>query len=215
MTRAFNLVTKWVSASLIALACVLAPFRSAVAPPASVDDVRILHLPPSEEAVREALFNPWHVQPLPAELVDLETLWLARLMYSESKRAGEQELVGWVARNRAETGFRGRHTIEDVAQDPYQFSPFVVGKSTWHYYTSLTVESSAPGWQRALALAYYVRHADASLRPFSLDTRHFFSEQSLVVADSLPEWTIGREAVVPARPMQLEPQRFRFFAGVS
>ncbi len=40
----------------------------------------------------------------PQELkkIDNETLWLARCIYSETKRPEEQELVAWVVRNRVE-----------------------------------------------------------------------------------------------------------------
>ncbi len=162
----------------------------------------------------EALRNPWAIQPVPALLIDSETLWLARLIYSESKRADEQELVAWVVRNRAESGYRGRHSIEAVTHDPYQFSAFVPGSDTYRYYTGLTAHTVAPGWQRTLALAYYVRHAPASLRPFSPETRHFYSERSLSSPDSLPAWTVGMHAVTPSRPIRLEARRFRFYAGI-
>ena len=200
---------------LMALAAAAVPATAVFAPSAPEAIRRVWQLPPDEAVVRQVLLNPWQVQPMPAALIDSETLWLARLMYSESKRAHEQELVAWVVRNRSETGYRGCHTIEAVARDPYQFSALIEGKSSRHHYTGLDTQSHAPGWQRALALAYYVRHADASLRPFPLDTRHFFSEQSLAVPTRLPEWTKEGKTITPARPVMLEPRRFRFYAGVS
>ena len=207
----FSSAFRWACAFLVVL---VAPITPSAAPEAME---RAFRPPPplvQQDAVRQALLNPWRVQPVPAAFIDGETLWLARLMFSESKQPDEQELVGWVARNRAETGYRGCHTIEAVARDPYQFSAFTEGKPSKDYYVSLTPHTRNPGWQRTLALAHYLRHADPSLRPFSKQTRHFFSERSLAVPDSLPAWTIGRESVVPARPTNLDPLRFRFYAGV-
>ena len=192
--------------------CCAVPVGSAVAP--APPPARVAHPPPSDAEIRQALLNPWDVEPVPAACIDTETLWLARLMYSETKQPDEQELVAWVVRNRAETGFRGRSTIALVAQDPYQFTAFVAGTETRRYYTSLTSESGAPGWRRTLALAYYVRHADASMRPFSLDTRHFYSERSTAHPDSFPVWTLGQTSIKPLRPRHLDAKRFRFYAGI-
>ena len=52
------------------------------------------------------------------EVIDTETLWLARCIYSETKRPAEQELVAWVLRNRVETGYRGQTTYESTVLDP-------------------------------------------------------------------------------------------------
>src|SRR5690554_6111993 len=95
----------------------------------------------------------------PQELkkIDNETLWLARCIYSETKRPEEQELVAWVVRNRVETRFRGKSTYQEAVLDPYQFSAFIEGTSTRRFYSNLTPMSKYPGWQRALAIAYAVR----------------------------------------------------------
>ena len=169
---------------------------------------------PADSAVEATLRNPRAVEPVPSAYIDTETLWLARVIYSESKRIEEQELVAWVVRNRVETAYRGKRTYEGVVLDPYQFSAFNPKSRKYRYYANLDTASQARGWQQTLALAYYVRYADAVHRPFPLKTRHFYSEQSLPENAVHPEWTEGLKPVVPRRPLQLEAHRFRFYAGV-
>jgi hypothetical protein len=159
------------------------------------------------------LRNPTKVQPLPVEHIDTETLWLARIIYSETKRPAEQELVAWVVRNRVDTFYRGKNTYRDVALDPYQFSAFNPNSRKRTYYTNLGLHAKAPGWQKTLALAYHVRHASPQYRPFSPVTRHFFSERSLL-QNTHPEWTVGLQPITPKRPVKLDAQRFRFYEGV-
>lgn len=167
----------------------------------------------SKEAIEAALKAPRKVEPLPPTLIDTETLWLARCMYSETKRPEEQELVGWVVRNRVETAYRGKRSYQDVVLDSYQFSAFNPGSRKRTYYSQLTPYSKARGWQRTLAIAYAIRHADTTYRPFSTKTRHFYSEQSMK-GQAHPEWADGLNPVTPARPIKLNARRFRFFSNV-
>ncbi len=169
---------------------------------------------PPDSAIETALRNLRAVALVPPEYIDPETLWLARVIYSESKRIEEQELVAWVVRNRVETAYRGKHTYEGVALDPYQFSAFNPNGRKYRYYTNLDADSQTGNWQKTLALAYYVRYAAPALRPFPLKTRHFYSEQALPENSDHPEWTKGLEPVTPRRALQLEAHRFRFYAGV-
>lgn len=167
-----------------------------------------------DSAIEAALRNPKAVPPIPPAYIDTETLWLARVIYSETKRPEEQELVAWVVRNRVETAYRGKRTYEDVALDPYQFSAFNPDSRKLRYYSKLTVQSKARGWKKTLALAYYVRHAAPKLRPFSVKTRHFYSEQALPAHIDHPKWTKGLQPVIPRRPLELDAQRFRFYTDV-
>src|SRR5690606_25174294 len=125
--------------------------------------------------------------PFDPATVSEDVLWMARAIYSETKRPEEQELVAWVVRNRVETRFRGKSTYQEAVLDPYQFSAFIEGTSTRRFYSNLTPMSKYPGWQRALAIAYAVRTLPAYYRPFSIKTRHFYSEQSMV-GKSAPDW---------------------------
>ncbi len=153
------------------------------------------------------------IEPLPPAVVDQETLWLARCVYSETKRPQEQELVAWVVRNRVETRYRNRTSYESVVLDPYQFSGFNDGRAK-DFYAGLTPHSRARGWQTALRIAYEVRRADSTYRPFPPDTRHFYSEQSLPQPGS-PDWADGLTPVLPERDYEIAPHRFRFFADVN
>jgi hypothetical protein len=152
--------------------------------------------------------------PLAPEMIDAETLWLARCIFSETKRVREQELIAWIVRNRVETSYRGRGTYQSVVMDPFQFSAFNPGSRTRQYYTNLGPNSRVPGWQTALRIAYEVRHADEKFRPFSAGTRHFYSEQSMVGPEH-PDWALGLRPVLPERDYHVEPHRFRFFEGVN
>lgn len=146
--------------------------------------------------------------------IDSETLWLARAIYSETKQVHEQELVAWVIRNRVDTGYRSQHTYEGVVLDPYQFSAFNPGSPKRAFYTSLTPTDSLPGWQRALRIAHYVRHAEASQRPFSIKTRHFYSERSMV-GRAHPYWANDRQLVMPNWTYRVDERRFRFYEAIS
>lgn len=139
-----------------------------------------------------------------------QVLWLARVIYSETKRPHEQELVAWVVRNRVETSYRGGESYREVALDPYQFSAFNPGSSKRSYYSSLNRQSKAPGFQRALSIAERVAMAPPSERPFSEMTRHFFSRRSMV-GGSTPNWAVNQK---PVQLANVEPERFRFYANV-
>ncbi|WP_420455371.1 hypothetical protein [Rubrivirga sp.] len=151
--------------------------------------------------------------PFSLDAVSDDVLWLARCIYSETKRADEQELVAWVIRNRVETGYRGQREYQDVVLDPYQFSAFNPGNPKRRLYTSLAPSADSPAFVQALEVAHAVYHAPASARPFPERTRHFYSERSMVGAKA-PNWSAGH---VPVRPtgFRVDPKRFRFYSGVA
>ncbi len=144
--------------------------------------------------------------------VDSETLWLARCIYSETKNPTEMVLVGWVIRNRVETGYRGRTTYEGVVRDPYQFSAFNPGSSSRFFFSHLNERARVRNWDVALRIAYQVRTADSTSRPFSVRTRHFFSERSMV-GQTKPYW-VEDHSPVGIRE-SIDERRFRFYAGVA
>ncbi len=157
--------------------------------------------------------HPTRLPLVDASEIDEETLWLARCIYSETKQPVEQELVAWVIRNRVETGFRGERTFKSVVLDPYQFSAFIAGSRTARFYSGLDVNTQRAGWQRALAIAHHVRTSDEVRRPFSQETRHFYSERSMVGAKH-PAWSEGQQPVAVNRRDEIDPERFRFFERV-
>lgn len=141
-----------------------------------------------------------------------EILWLARCIYSETKRPREQELVAWVVRNRVESSFRGKDSYSGVVLDPWQFSAFNLNSPKRGHYMQLDDSSTAAGWQTAVRIAEKVVQAPASKRPFSETTRHFYSEQSMV-GKSKPNWAGNRPPVKLDR--RVDPRRFRFFDAIS
>ncbi len=175
-----------------------------------IDSVSVRPLSPIEEAI----LYPKRLTPLPPEKLDTETLWLARAIFSESKRPEEQLLVAWVIRNRVETRYRGMRSYEAVVTDPYQFSAFRDESQMRRFYSSLDVTSRVPGWNLALIIAYDVRHTDAEFRPFSVRTRHFYSERSMSRRRH-PLWVEGQDPVKIELVFEVDQRRFRFYEGIS
>ena len=141
-----------------------------------------------------------------------DILWLARVIYSETKRPHEQELVAWVVRNRVETSYRGNESYRDAVLDPYQFSAFNPNSSKRTHYSGLDWTSNANGFQTALSIAAKVVTADAQNRPFSKTTRHFYSARSMQ-GGSAPAWALNKLPVKLDR--DVEPDRFRFYERIS
>jgi hypothetical protein len=146
--------------------------------------------------------------------MDPATLWLARAIYSETKLPHEQELVAWVVRNRVETGYRGKSTYRSVVLDPYQFSAFNPNAEGRSFYMSLTPSTELPGWQQALSIAHFVRRADSQYRPFSINTRHFFSQRSMP-NEQFPYWVGNRNHVSIGWDYSVDVRRFRFYEKIS
>ena len=136
-------------------------------------------------------------------------------MYSETNRLDEQELIGWVVRNRLETNYRGHTSIKSIILDPFQFSAFHPRRRSARYYSNLNWLSNEPDWPKTLALAYYVLHANSSFRPFPKNVRHFYSEQALAETKAAPDWSVDLVPVQPARTFALDTNRFRFYANVD
>ncbi|OZC02881.1 cell wall hydrolase [Rubricoccus marinus] len=153
------------------------------------------------------------VPPFMQDNVSEDVLWLARCIYSETKRPAEQELVAWVIRNRVETGYRGARTYEGTVLDPYQFSAFNPGSAKRRLYSTLDENSDAAGWQKALQVAHKVYYSSADERPFDETTRHFYSERSMV-GGRTPAWAVGKKPVQPVR-FRPDPRRFRFYSSIA
>ena len=141
-----------------------------------------------------------------------EVLWLARGLYSESDRTEEQELVGWVIRNRVETGFRG-DSYREVILEPRQFSAFNTPSERRNYILGLDQQDVVPSWMSALDVALEVHGARATDRPFPIETRHFYSPVSMV-GRARPNWaSAGTE--LSSTDLGVDPNRFRFFTGID
>ncbi len=165
--------------------------------------------------IEEALQDPRKFEPIAPEHIDSETLWLARVIFSETKRPDEQALVAWVVRNRVDTRYRGRSSYEGVVLDPWQFSAFRPGSEKGVFYSGLNVHSRVPGWQTALRIAHTVRNADPRHRPFSAETRHFYSQRSMS-GTAAPSWAHGVAPVeIGYHSVQVDERRFRFYEDIS
>lgn len=147
------------------------------------------------------------------ERVTDDVLWLARVIYSETKRAEEQELVAWVIRNRVETRYRGKKTYREVVLDPWQFSAFNANDPKRRQFIALSAGSKAEGFEQALRIAHDVYYAKDEARPFSETTRHFYSERSMKGPKKHPNWAAGKRPVALDR--SVDPRRFRFYASIS
>jgi hypothetical protein len=145
--------------------------------------------------------------------VSEDVLWLARCIYSETKRHDEQELVAWVVRNRVETGYRGQRTYRGVVLDPFQFSAFNPGSTKRRLYTGLQPTSTSRGWPTALQIAHEVYYAPGHVRPFPKQTRHFYSERSMV-GGATPDWARGKTPI-RLTGHRIDPRRFRFYASIA
>ncbi len=168
----------------------------------------------ASDGKEEAQLRPYQLPLIPASSIDSETLWLARCIYSETNRPEEQELIAWVVRNRVESQYRSKQTYHRVVLDPYQFSAFNADSPKTSYYRSLTPAHNQGGWQRALTIAYYVRLARPDYRPFSPNTLHFYSEQSMV-GRKKPVWANGNKPIQTPERYALDERRFRFYEGIS
>ena len=171
----------------------------------------------TQYALLRAVYGGTGTQPDPTAALppmDQETLWLARAIYSETRLPHEQELVAWVIRNRVDTEYRGKSTYKGVVLDPYQFSAFNPGAPRRAFYRTLTPDNPLPAWQQALRIAHYVRHADPAYRPFSIKTRHFFSEIAMPNRD-FPYWVEHHRFVSPGQRYQVDAERFRFYKSIS
>lgn len=195
-----------------------APVESTTPPDSTLDELELHKVPnaPVQELANseEIQLRPELLPVVPASEIDEETLWLARCIYSETNRPEEQELIAWVVRNRVEQNYRGKSSYRRVVLDPFQFSAFNADSPKSGMYRSLSVNHNMKGWTRALAIAYYVRHASPQYRPFSEGTLHFYSEQSMV-GRIQPKWARGMTPVETPERYQLDERRFRFYEGIS
>lgn len=170
---------------------------------------------PASLRARLMTFLPEGMRPLfqghDSLFIDPETLWLARCIYSESDQPHEQEVVAWVVRNRVAAGYQGEVTYREVVLAPRQFSAFNRDAPRRAFYLSLMPDRGGEPWQRALAIAHYVRHAPPEKSPFTPDVMHFYSEVSMK-GRRHPAWAVGRRPSAIAGRRVVDPLRFRFFA---
>ncbi|MDQ5927977.1 MAG: hypothetical protein QG633_415 [Patescibacteria group bacterium] len=141
--------------------------------------------------------------------VDDEILWFARTIYSETKKASEQELVAWVIRNRVESGAYGGDSYEDVVLARGQFSGMHATDKQYPTNISMSYQDSSPSWDSAVSIARSVYYADADLNPLSSDVMHFYSPISVM---NTPSWAVGLEPAHTVADPVTSRIRFAFYA---
>ncbi len=141
-----------------------------------------------------------------------EILWLARIVYSESKTREEQIMVAWVVRNRVETKYRGADTYKEVANDPSQFSGLTVVDAHMKTIRGLDYgDTKNKSWTDAISIARAVYFAEDTLRPIAQSVRHFYSPGA-VLRD--PSWATSKKPAMVLRNTNGAIQ-FAFYDGVK
>ena len=140
-----------------------------------------------------------------------DVLWLARILYSESKVREEQIIVAWVVRNRVESGYRGAESYKDVALSPAQFSGLWPGDSQYKLNISRNYKTKGDkAWDQAMAIAQAVYLAPETLRPIAETVRHFYSP---IAVTRDPHWVSGMKPSLVLRNDE-GAVRFAFYDGV-
>ncbi|MEK7120918.1 MAG: cell wall hydrolase [Patescibacteria group bacterium] len=140
-----------------------------------------------------------------------EILWLARIVYSETKRPEEQVLVAWVVRNRVESKYKGT-SYKDVALHDSQFSGLNSFDKNYRYNITKNYNDKEEGWQSAVSVASAVYNADETLRPLSKDVKHFYSPISV---RNKPSWAKGVEPIQVVRDPKNNVVRFAFYQDIK
>jgi spore germination cell wall hydrolase CwlJ-like protein len=140
-----------------------------------------------------------------------EILWLARLVYSETKRPDEQVLVAWVVRNRVEADYKGE-TYKEVALHDSQFSGLNTFDKNYRHNITRNYGDSGESWENAILVARAVYNAPEILRPFPKTVKHFYSPISVRVK---PNWAKGSEPVQVVRDASNSAVRFAFYDKVK
>jgi hypothetical protein len=141
-----------------------------------------------------------------------EVIWLARVIYSETKIPEEMSFIGWVVRNRVETSFRGS-SYKEVATSYGQFSGINLMDPEYLKNIHLNqnhLDNSA--WASALAIANAVYTAEPYRRPFPETVRHFYSPSAL---NTSPSWTHSGALILAIPSPQGGKDRFHFYKGVN
>lgn len=166
------------------------------------------------------VFSVWNVKMIEAkedgEMTDYaenrEVLWLARIIYSETKKADEQVLIAWVARNRLDTSFRGATTYHEVATARGQFSGLNMSDAQYLHNISRSYQSSGESWESALDVAKAVYKSPGFLRPLPKTVKHFYSPRSVRIA---PEWAADHKPVLVVKDYSKGASvRFAFYDGI-
>jgi len=140
-----------------------------------------------------------------------EILWLARVIFSETKNKEEMRLIGWVVRNRVEAEYRG-DTYEEVALSAYQFSGLNSKDAQYDININMGYKSENEKWVKALVVAKKIYFAGDDERPFGKNVLHFYSPMSV---SKTPKWTTDGELDYEISGTNGMAPRFAFYSGVK
>lgn len=137
-----------------------------------------------------------------------EILWLARVIFSETKDLEEMEQIAWVVRNRVENG-RWGSSYKEVVLSPSQFSGLNSWDSQYHINVNLEYDTNNSIWQKSLVIAENVYNANNNDRVLSVSTQHFYSPHVV----KTPAWAENKKPVLITYN-NVGKQTFKFYAGV-
>jgi spore germination cell wall hydrolase CwlJ-like protein len=140
-----------------------------------------------------------------------EILWLARIVYSETKSPNEQVLIAWVVRNRVEAEYKGA-TYEEVASRSSQFSGLNMFDRQYRHNITRNYDSPGRAWENALSISEAVYFAPNWLRPFAGDVKHFYSPKSVRLE---PEWAADHKPVLLVKDSKRKYVRFAFYSDIK
>lgn len=147
-----------------------------------------------------------------ARFTDPRVIWLARAIYSETKRPHEMRLVGWVIKNRVKVGFKRDSTYRDVILSSHQFSAFNPTSRLRFYFATLPYHERKDNkyWSEALQVAKEVVFSkrEKPPKPLTSDTFWFYSEVSMPSHKKHPDWKYEFQEVNVAF---IPDRRFRFY----
>ncbi len=138
-------------------------------------------------------------------------LWLARVIFSETKNKDEMRLIGWVVRNRVDAKYRG-NTYKKVALSASQFSGLNPKNTQYKININMKYGTKNKKWKEALLVANKIYFSKNKNRPFPKSVLHFYSPISI---KNTPNWVKRGilDKTVPSTN-HLAP-RFAFYSGVK
>lgn len=139
-----------------------------------------------------------------------EILWLARVIFSETKKEDEMELVGWVVRNRVEAKYRGS-TYKEVALSANQFSGLDPKDEQYSININMDYNTKNEKWLKALEIANKIYFSNGETRPLPKNVLHFYSPVS---AAKTPSWTKEGTLNKTIPDTNTSTPRFAFYSGV-
>lgn len=146
-----------------------------------------------------------------------DVLWLARVLYSETKRPYEMPTIAWIVRNRVETNYKGS-TYREVALHNRQFSGLHSSDAHYERNIGMTFQDTTEvwAWNKAVRVAHWIVQAPDVMRPFPKTTRHYYSPHAI----KAPDWAHGHKAlhIVRKRGAKdggLDEIRFAFYDKIN